>query len=140
MSSKVEINIVAGAMKECGVAPALMRQVIEALNAEVQASEETKGPPAPKKQFVILVSDHVGYLAGKDLAGWVFQIEESEHPQTLVDRIERTAHDYNATKKGRMMPVQTVGETCENVKATQFKENGVWVKTKTPVLVVTTKN
>ena len=38
------------------------------------------------------------------------------------------------------MPVKTVGEAIENVPAKLFKESDVWVKTKTPVLVLRTDN
>ncbi len=37
-------------------------------------------------------------------------------------------------------PAKTVGESLENVPAKFFKEADVWVKTKTPVLVLKTDN
>ena len=38
------------------------------------------------------------------------------------------------------MPVETIGEACEVVTAKLFKEQNIWIKTKVPVLVVTTAN
>ncbi len=134
------MNLVAGAMKEAGIPPDKLRAVLEALNAELAAAEKDPKPPAPKKQFVILVSDPLGHLVGKDFAGWVCMIVESEHPATLVERIERAAYAFNDSKRGRLMPVQTVGETLETVPAKLLKESGVWAKTRTCVSVVTTKN
>ena len=42
--------------------------------------------------------------------------------------------------RGRKLPVQTVGETLETVPAKSLKEVELWCKTKTPVLVVVTRN
>ena len=38
------------------------------------------------------------------------------------------------------MPVQTIGEACEVVSAKLFKEQNIWVKTKTPILAVPVDN
>jgi hypothetical protein len=59
---------------------------------------------------------------------------------TTQDRIFRGAYDYNASKKGRLYPAKTVGEALENVAAKYFKEADLWVKTKTPVLMLRTNN
>ena len=39
-----------------------------------------------------------------------------------------------------MLPATTVGEALENVAAKHFKEAEIWVKTKTPVLMLRTDN
>jgi hypothetical protein len=70
----------------------------------------------------------------------VVQIEESESPATVRESVENSAHLFNSTKRGRMMPVQTIGEAFESVPPFCFKENNVWVKTKMPVQVVVTTN
>jgi hypothetical protein len=104
------------------------------------ALEEKEKTPAVKKQFVILVSDPQGFLRGHDFAGWVLQIPDEASPVTTEERIRQAAYDFNTTKKGRLLPTQTIGEACENVPARTFKEHEVWVKTKTPVLVCVTNN
>jgi hypothetical protein len=111
------------------------------MNLAVQpdAGEDEK-PPAVKKQFVILVSDPEGKMPKTDLVGWVLQIPETESVVTTPDRIFRSSYDYNTTKKGQLLPVKTVGEAIENVPGKFFKEADVWVKTKTPVLVLKTDN
>jgi hypothetical protein len=86
------------------------------------------------------VSDPEGRLPRQDFVGWVLQIPEHESPATTRDRIFRSAYDFNTTQKGRLLPVKTVGEAIENVPAKFFKETEVWVKTKTPVLVLKTDN
>ena len=60
--------------------------------------------------------------------------------QKITDRIFKAAYDFNASKKGRMLPVKSVGEALESASAKYFKESELWVKTKLPVGVVVTDN
>ena len=138
---KIEVNKVAEILKKNEISPAILRRVIEEMNLAVQPDpgEEDKPPPV-KKQFVILVSDPDGRLPKHDFVGWVLQIPESESVATTQERVFRCSYDYNTTKKGSLMPVKTVGEAIENVPAKFFKEADVWVKTKTPVLMLRTDN
>jgi hypothetical protein len=138
---KIEVNKVAEILKKNEISPAVLRRVIEEMNLAVQPDpgDEDK-PPAVKKQFVILVSDPDGKLPKHDFVGWVLQIPDTESVATTLDRVFRSAYDHNTTKKGRLMPVKTVGEAFEHVPAKAFKEADVWVKTKTPVLMLKTDN
>ncbi len=139
--AKIDVSKVAEILKKNQIDPALLRKVVEEMNLAVQpdAGDDDK-PPAVKKQFVILVSDPDGKMPKTDLVGWVLQIPESESVATTPDRLFRSSYDFNTTKKGSLMPVKTVGEAIENVPAKFFKEADVWVKTKTPVLVIKTDN
>jgi hypothetical protein len=38
------------------------------------------------------------------------------------------------------MPVETIGEACEIITAKFFKEQNVWVKSKTPLLIIPVEN
>ena len=138
---KIDVSKVAEILKKNQLDPATLRRVIEEMNLAVQpeTGEEEK-PPAVKKQFVILVSDPDGKWPKHEFAGWVLQIPESESVATTQERIYRGAYDYNTTKKGHLYPARTVGEAIENIPAKFFKESEVWVKTKTPVLVLKTGN
>lgn len=138
---KIEVNKVAEILKKNEISPAILRRVIEELNlaAQPEGGDEEK-PPAMKKQFVILVSDPDGKLPKHDFVGWVLQIPENESVATTQERIFRGSYDFNASKKGRLLPVKTVGEALENVATKYFKEADLWVKTKTPVLVLKTDN
>ena len=138
---KIEVNKVAEILKKNEISPAILRRVIEEMNLAVQPETgDDEKPPAVKKQFVILVSDPDGKLPKHDFVGWVLQIPETESVATTLDRVFRSSYDFNTTKKGRLMPVKTVGEAIENVPAKAFKEADVWVKTKTPVLLLKTDN
>ncbi|MGH7997351.1 MAG: hypothetical protein ACREFX_13475 [Opitutaceae bacterium] len=137
---KIEISKVAEILKR-SLEPAMLRRVIEEINlaAQPDPGEEDK-PPAVKKQFVMLVSDPEGRWPRHEFAGWILQIPENESPATVEERIFRGAYDYNASRKGRLYPARTVGEAIENVPAKLFKEAELWVKTKSPVLVLKTAN
>ena len=137
---KIEVNKVAEILKKNDISPAILRRVIEEMNLAVQPDTGEEKPPAVKKQYAILVSDPDGKMPKSDLVGWVLQIPENESVATTQDRIFRSSYDYNTTKKGQLLPVKTVGEAIENVPAKFFKEADVWVKTKTPVLVLKTDN
>jgi hypothetical protein len=137
---KIEVNKVAEILKKNEISPAILRRVIEEMNLAVQPDSAEEKPPAMKKQFVIMVSDPDGHFPKHDFVGWVLQIPENESVATTEERIFRSCYDYNASKKGRLLPVKTLGEAIENVPAKFFKEAEVWVKTKTPVLVLKTDN
>ena len=138
---KIEVSQVAEILKKHKLEPALLREIVQAMNEVTQpgADEDIK-PPALKKQFVVLLSDPQGKLPKNELVGWVVQIPESASPHSTTDRIFKGAYDYNASKKGRMLPVKSVGEALESTGAKYFKESELWVKTKMPVAVVLTDN
>lgn len=138
---KIDVNKVAEILKRNELEPALLRQVVEEMNLLVSPEVEEEKPPTLKKQYAILVSDPDGRLpAGNDFVGWVLQVPENESVLTTVDRICKGAYDYNTTKKGRLIPAKTIGEAIEHIPAKHFKEAGVFVKTKCPVLMLTTDN
>lgn len=117
-------------------------EIMQEVEMELKAEEEERAnrPPPVKKQFSIVLADNEGVLEDKDLTGWVVQIPEDDSVTVAPERIIRAAYEYNTTPKGRRMPVQTIGEACEAVTAKFFKEQNVWVKTKIPVLAVSTHN
>lgn len=117
-------------------------RLIDELIFEAQAADAEEKTPAVKKQFVVIVSDPHGEIAalGKDFTGWVVQIPEDDNPALALGRIHKGAFDFNRTPKGQRLPLRTVAEACEFCSAKIFKEHKVWVKTKTPVLVVLSDN
>lgn len=140
--AKIELAKVADAMRRNQLEPAVMRRVLEELNKAVEeatAAAEEKAP-AQKKQYVVLVSDPDGVMTEQELAAWVLQLPEDASPLSLQERVFKAAYDFNATRRGRKLPVETIGEAFESVPAKNFKEVEVTVKTKTPVLVLTTTN
>lgn len=138
---KIDVSKVAEICKKNQVEPAILRRIVEEMNLAVQPDAgDGETPPAVKRQFVVLVSDPEARIPKHDFVAWVLQIPESESVATTQDRINRAAYDFNTSKKGRLMPVKTHGEAIENVPGKFFKEADLWVKTKTPVLVLKTNN
>lgn len=142
MSRKIEVNKVADILRRQHLEPAVMRKVVEEMMhlVDAEAAAKDDAPPAGKKQFVILVSDPDGMMPKTDLVGWVLQIPEDESALTIQTRVSKAAYDFNASRRGRLLPVKTVGEAIESVPAKHFGECDVWVKTKTPVLLLRTSN
>jgi hypothetical protein len=138
--SKIDTSKVIEILKKNELDPVTLRRVCEEMNLLVQPEGDEEKPQPVKKQFVILVSDPEGRFPKYDFAGWVLSIPESESVATTQERLVNAAFDFNATKRGRLMPVTTIGEAIENVPAKLLKEQEVWVRTKTPVLVLTTSN
>ena len=116
--------------------------IMQEIEMELKAEEEEKAlrPPPVKKQLVMLVSDKDGSLSDRDIVGWIAEIPEDDDIATTVGRIHSAAYEFNTTPKGVRMPVETVGEACEVVSAKFFKEQAVWVKSKTPLLVIPVSN
>ena len=140
MPRKVEVDLVRVVLQRNDLDVRKVAEIMEQLTAEIERREEEPKPPQVRKQFVMLVSDPEERLVGKDLVGWVLQIPEEEAPFLAVEKLTRAAYEYNASPKGRRMPVSTIGEACESVQPKFCKEHQVWVRTKEPVLVVRTDN
>lgn len=139
--AKIEINQVADILKKHKLDPSLLREIVQELNeVTAPAADEDIKPPAPKKQFVVLLSDPQQKLPKQDLVGWVVQIPENASPHSTVERVCKGAYDYNASKKGRQLPVNSIGEALESASTKYFKGAEIWVKTKMPVAVMTTDN
>ena len=138
---KIDVSKVAEILQRNHIEPAVLRRILEEINHVVQPDPaEENQPPPVKKQWVILISDPEHRLPQDDFAGWVAQIPENESPVTTQERIFRSAYDFNTTKRGRLLPVKTIGEALENVPAKYFKEAELWVRTKTPVIMLRTDN
>lgn len=135
MSHKLDISTVIDVIKRHKVAPPEARSIIEELNALLAQEEEGKEESVPrqKSQFIVLNTE--------PSTAWIVQLAEQDGPHTVFDRINQAAHAFNATKKGRLVPVTTIGEALETVKRKQMKEAGILkVCTKLPVAVITGPN
>ena len=140
--AKIDVAKVADILRQNRLEPAVMRRILEQINSvtEKAAEAEDQKPPAVKKQFVVLISDPEGAMPSTDFAAWVVQLPEDASPLSTQERIAKAAYDFNASRRGRALPVKTVGEAMETVPAKNFKEVELWVKTKTPVQVLSTDN
>lgn len=137
---KADIDLVKLVLQRNEIDARKTAQILEDIHTELQANADEEQLPPIKKQFVILVSDPNGVIGAHDLTGWVLQIPEDDNLFTTRDRIYKAAYDYNASPKGKRLPVKSVGEILEVVPSKFFKEHQTWVKTKEPVLLIPTPN
>jgi hypothetical protein len=141
--SKIPIEIIAEALNSNNLDQETISKVMNdiAHMAQVLADEEkAQREPVVKKQFIIVLSDPRGTVPDEDYVGWVVQIPEDDNPGTAIERIKRSAYEYNISKKGRKYPVKSIGEACEAVGAKFQKEQNVAIKTKLPVTILKTDN
>jgi hypothetical protein len=139
--AKIEIALVAASLKKHDIPAETLREIIEELNFEAQPADGDEAAPVVKKQFAILLSDAAHALPPRvELVGWVVQIPEDASPFSVVDRIFKAAYDFNSSKRGRLLPVKSVGEALESASAKYFKDAELWVKTRMPVAVIVTDN
>jgi hypothetical protein len=138
---KIDVNKVAEILKKNHIDPAVLRRVVAEMNLAAQPDPgDGDQPPPVKKQYLILLSDPEGRMPKGDFTGWVLQIPESESPASSQERLLKGTFDYNASKRGALSPAKTVGDALENVPARFFRDVELWVKTKTPVVVLRTDN
>lgn len=126
--------------------------IMQEIELELKAEEEEKAnrPPPVRKQNVIMISQPDGgffkkvennfYQPVEDIVGWIAQIPEDDDLATAPGRVHSAAYEFNTTPKGIRMPVESVGEACEIIPAKFFKEQDIWVKSKTPLLVLRVEN
>jgi len=137
---KVDLDLVKVILQRHELDVRQVAQILNDINEEVKAALDEDKPPAVKKQYVFVLSDPRGHLDGKDFTGWVVQIPEEESVATTEDRLLRAASQFNASPKGRRLPVKTIAELCEHVPGRFLKEHQAWVRTKEPVSVISTRN
>tara|TARA_B100000963_G_scaffold354680_1_gene371603 strand:- start:244 stop:699 length:456 start_codon:yes stop_codon:yes gene_type:complete len=141
--SKIPIEVIAEALKSNDLDQETISRVMSDIThmAQVLADEEkAQREPVIKKQFIIVLSDPRGTVPDEDYVGWVVQIPEDDNPGTAIERIKRSAYEYNISKKGRKYPVKSIGEACEAVSTKFQKEQKVTIKTKLPVTILKTDN
>jgi hypothetical protein len=140
---KIEIDIVTEVLKDNELPEDQVMQITRQLNRaadKLAAEAEAEREPVEKKQFVVVLYDQNSELPDEDLIATVCQIPENDNPGTIVDRIMKSAYDFNCSRRGRKCPVKTIAEACEVVGGKILKEHKVWIKTKLPVTAIKTDN
>jgi hypothetical protein len=136
--AKVDLELVKMVLTRNDVETRLVADIIKEIQQESAAETDEEKEPAVKKQYVVVVYDPAGELEGMELTGSIVQIPEDESVYTAVERLHRAGYEFNTTKKGRRMPVKTVGEVCEHVPARIAKEQKIWIKHKEPCFLLRT--
>jgi phage FluMu gp28-like protein len=142
--AKVDIDLVKMVIArrkeiDVNVKAAVIEDIIEEMNLQTEDKEK---PPQQKKQFVVYTKEGCAKLLAeaKDSTGWLLQILEEESPASCDQKIANVMNAFNATPKGRRMPIKTLGDAFEYIPAKFFKEETMWVKTKRPIWINVSSN
>jgi ABC-type uncharacterized transport system auxiliary subunit len=135
---KIDPDILKLALRKTGIDVKQIAEILEEIAKNTPAPDEKEKPA--KKQFVVVVPTGEGGVKADELAALVFQIPEEDSPFSIVSRVEEAARAFNATAKGRRIPVETLGDAVQYIKNAIWKDQGVLVKTKDLVSVVFTTN
>ena len=140
--AKVDYDIIRSAVRVADVDDSKARRIFAAIDDMLTQEELARADkePAGKKQFVVIVNDPYGKIpeTGFEYSGWVMQIPEDADPRSALVKLAYGAYDFNATPKGRRMPLKTIAEAARFGSAKIYKEHKLWIKTKEPVLVIPT--
>lgn len=136
---KVDLELIKATLLEHGVDDQTLFSVVKDLQkkAEEEADKGDK-PKDGKYQFVLVVYDPEGELKDKEFTGFAAKIPEENSVYSVTEGIIRAGYEFNTTKKGRRLPVKTIGEIMETVPDKLLKEFGVKRLHREPVFLVTT--
>lgn len=133
--SKITIETVQKALIQSRIDDDSRKEVLKKIREFVESDKEEPEPRVKRQLVPVVFGDD-----GDDMTASIIAIPEDEHPGKVLSIISAAATDFNASKRGRKLPVMNVAETIENVSARFFKEHGAVVRTKTPVVVVRSDN
>jgi len=148
---KVEIEQIEHTAKSVGIEAQKVDNLIIDLKESIEQEKELKdGQPREKKQFLVIAN--TSHLSEEDAAKItetpmvVVQFPEDGDHNEVIQGVVTAARSYNIElkespkKKSRRKPVEKILEAISAVQAKFFKNEGIVIKTKEPVIVVTTDN
>lgn len=140
---KVSIEEVEAKLLENRIEPAKVQVILRQLEEvaeELKAEKDTETPKA-KWEYVIVLNDVEGYLAGKEIAGWVVQQEKDADAATILTKIGEAATRQNESAKRKRNFMTDLTSVFEYLKPKFLKEKKVKIKTKelTRVLITNGK-
>ena len=135
---KVDLELVKMVLTRNDVETRLVADIIKEIQQESAAeTDEEEGTRREEAVCGCCIRPR-GPARGNGVTGSIVQIPEDESVYTAVERLHRAGYEFNTTKKGRRMPVKTVGEVCEHVPARIAKEQKIWIKHKEPCFLLRT--
>lgn len=104
----------------------LFPKIEKDLIAAQQEEKENREPAAKKgkSQFQIVLSDPEGLMPkGVQFVGWALKMEDGAPLTAAIQRIKDAAIAHNNSKRGRKVPVNSIGETIQFVKRNHWKRD-----------------
>lgn len=135
------IALITESAREHGIAPAVTAKLIADLKRAAQEAKAERAAEPKKKaktQFVVLAAPKGD---ATEQVGWILQLEKTADPAVVLSRVKEAAYAFNSSKRGRKIPVNTIGEAMETLSTKWFKQTAsapgqkTLVKTKTPIVL-----
>ena len=136
---RIEIDEVESVLIQNKVESTKVAAILKDLNQVVKELKNEKDPTERQKwEYLIVLNDPEGHLAGKEIAGWVVQQVEGEDAGTALTRLVDASKEQNEKAKQKRSRINTLKEMFEGLKSKFTKSKKVRVKTKdlTRVLII----
>ena len=115
-----------------------LERILEELQAEKEANKEDK----PKYEYVVVLHDKDGKLAGQkvdeEITAFVVQQEEGEDAGAILGKLGDAARLQNEVAKTKKSRLQNMRDIFDGLKSKYLKEKKVKIKTKEPVRILIT--
>jgi len=146
---KVEIDQIEFTARSVGIDSKKIEALVRDLAQAIQEEKERKeNMPRNKRQHIVIANteglseDIVKALPEIPIV--VVQCSENSDHNEVLGNIHRASYKFNADigkrKNSKKTPVKKVFEAILNVTRKHFKEVGVTVNSKEPVILITTDN
>ncbi|HOS16035.1 MAG TPA: hypothetical protein PKX15_03325 [Bacteroidales bacterium] len=139
---KISIDQIEATLLERKIEPVKVQEIIRELTKAAQEeAEERRENASPKQKWehIIIVSDPDQKL-DENFTGWVVQQKEGEDAGEIISKLTDAARNQNEMAKRKKMVIKTFGEIFEFLKSKWIKDEGLRIKTKIPVRVLTINN
>jgi len=113
-----------------------------------KAAEEDKANREPakrgKSRLHVLLLDPDGVVPKDTLVCWVVKTESEVSSDLVLGRINDAATAYNQSKKGKRIPLKSLGDAIQNCPRKFYKRENpaekTFIQTREPISVVSTGN
>lgn len=138
---KVSIEEVEAKLLECKVDPKKVQEVVAELEKVVEElAEEKKAIAEPKQkwEYVVILNDKDGVLAGKEISGWVVQHPVDGDANLILSKLADAAKAQNEVTRKKTNVIKDLVSLFEHIKSKFTKEKNVRIKTKELTRVIIT--
>ncbi len=141
--TKISLEEVASVLSQRKVAEApVILEDLQKILEELQAEKEANAEEKPKYEFVVIINDPNGVLAGRekemenDLSAYIVQQEDGENANLIFGKLGDAAKSQNDVAKTKKTRLQSMMDIFNGLKSKYLKEKKLKIKTKEAVRVL----
>ena len=144
---KIEIDTIKSTLIQNGIEQDVVDAIIQQLEEEAVVDDTDVQPeddnqtnddltdnseklPKVNYEYVIVLNDKEGYLADKEIAGWVVQQEENADAGLVLSKMKDAAKDQNETAKKKGNRITSMEDMFDGLKSKFLKSKKIKIKTK----------